>query len=77
MEAILSPIVQELAKYALIALFTIMLSRMRKLFRVIKLIDYKLQATDFALEQSFKNGYADHRNQKLKELLEADKFIKT
>lgn len=41
----------------------------------IKLINYKIDATDHALAHSFKNGYADERDKKFKELKDNDNFI--
>jgi len=38
-------------------------------------VEYKLQAADYALEKSFKNGYEIHRDAKLGELLKSDRFI--
>jgi hypothetical protein len=38
-------------------------------------MELNFTATDYALQQSLKNGYADHRDAKLKELLEREDFI--
>ena len=75
MEIINNPIISEGAKWIIILLAGVMLRNVRKILKRMKLIEYKLQATDFALEKSFKNGYADHRDQKLIELIQSDKFV--
>lgn len=77
METIEYQILSEAAKWLLIAIAGIMLSNVRKILKRIKLLEYKLQATDHALERSFKNGYAEYRDAKLIELFEADKFVNT
>jgi hypothetical protein len=68
-------ILSEAAKWILIAIAGLMLSNVRKILKRIKLLEYKLQATDHALERSFKNGYAEYRDAKLIELFEADRFV--
>lgn len=68
-------ILSEAAKWILIALASLMLSSVRKILKRMKLLEYKLQATDHALERSFKNGYAEYRDAKLIELFEADRFV--
>jgi hypothetical protein len=68
-------ILSEAAKWILIAIASLMLSSVRKILKRMKLLEYKLQATDHALERSFKNGYAEYRDAKLIELFEADRFV--
>ncbi len=75
MEFLYNPIISEGAKWIIIILAGAMLRNVRKILKRIKLIEYKIQATDFALEKSFKNGYADYRDAKLIELIQSDKFV--
>lgn len=75
MEILNNPIISEGAKWIIIILAGAMLRNVRKILKRIKLIEYKIQATDFALEKSFKNGYADYRDAKLIELIQSDKFV--
>jgi len=36
---------------------------------------FKLEAVDYALAQESKNGYRDHRDKKMDELLKRDEFV--
>lgn len=42
----------------------------------IKLLRYEIEATDYALEKSFGNGYKDYRKSKLEDLIRDDNFLK-
>ncbi len=75
MEIISNPIVSESAKWLLLMVAGLILSSVRKLVKRMTLVEYKLRAADYALEKSLSNGYANHRDQKLRELLSSDKFI--
>jgi hypothetical protein len=75
MEILNNPVISEGAKWIIILMGGMMLRNVRKILKRIRLIEYKLQATDFALEKSFKNGYADYRDAKLIELIQSDKFV--
>jgi len=75
MEIISNPIVSESAKWLLLMVAGLILSSVRKLVKRMTLVEYKLRAADYALEKSLSNGYASHRDHKLRELLSSDKFI--
>ncbi|KXK56236.1 MAG: hypothetical protein UZ05_CHB002000249 [Chlorobi bacterium OLB5] len=75
MEIFQNPYVMEIGKWLFIVLATLILAQINKILRRLKLLEYKWEATDYALERSFKNGYASYRDTKLKELLNEDKFL--
>ena len=62
-------------KWLVLILAGFITAQLRRLLKKITYIEYKLIATDYALERSLKNGYADHRNEKLNELIQKDNFI--
>lgn len=70
-----NPFVTEITKWVIIVLLSFILNNVRKVNNRITYIDYKLIATDHALEKSFKNGYANYRDKKLEELLKKNNFI--
>ncbi|NOS85221.1 MAG: hypothetical protein HOP31_08790 [Ignavibacteria bacterium] len=70
-----SPVVTEIAKWLFIVLATLILAQINKILRRLKLLEFKWESTDYALEKSFQNGYARYRDTKLKELLNEDKFL--
>ena len=47
----------------------------KKILRQMKYTDIRLQAVDHALENTLKNGYKAHRNEKIKEQITEDEFI--
>ncbi|MBZ0204237.1 MAG: hypothetical protein K8I03_14575 [Ignavibacteria bacterium] len=75
MEILNNPVVSEISKIIIAVLAGVILANMRKILKRITLIEYKLHATDYALEKSFENGYANYRDSKLQELIESDDFI--
>ena len=75
MEILNNPVISEVTKWIIAALGGAILANMRKILKRITLIEYKLHATDYALEKSFENGYANYRDAKLQELIESDDFI--
>lgn len=70
-----SPVVSELGKWLFIVLATLIMAQLTKILRRIKLLEFKWEATDYALEKSFDNGYANYRDTKLKELIAEEKFL--
>ncbi|NOS86768.1 MAG: hypothetical protein HOP31_16670 [Ignavibacteria bacterium] len=75
MEIINNPFVTEAIKWLILLSAGLILQQLRKILKRLTLVEYKLQATDYALEKSFKNGYEIHRDAKLRELLKSDNFI--
>ena len=75
MDILNNPLVSESAKWLLLLVAGLILSSVRKLVKRMTLVEYKLRAADYALEKTISNGYAVHRDHKLRELLSSDKFI--
>jgi hypothetical protein len=75
MDILNNPLVSESAKWLLLLLAGLILQSVRKLVKRMTLVEYKLRAADYALEKTISNGYAVHRDHKLRELLSSDKFI--
>jgi len=75
MEILSNPLISESANWLLLLVAGLILSSVRKLVKRMALVEYKLLAADYALEKSLSNGYASHRDHKLRELLSSDKFI--
>jgi hypothetical protein len=57
-------------------LANIVIKESRETRNEIKYIGMEIQATDYAIEQSLKNGYSKHRKEKLEELVSKCEFIK-
>lgn len=74
-EIIKNPLITEITKWIIIVLLTVIMNGIRKVNNRITYLDYKLIATDHALEKSFDNGYANYRDAKLKELMQKNNFI--
>jgi hypothetical protein len=75
MEILNNPLLYEISKWLIVSIATLILAKAKKILKRLTLIEYKQIATDFALEKSLENGYADYRDSKLEELIESDKFI--
>ncbi len=75
MDILNNPLVSESAKWLLLLVAGLILSSVRKLVKRMTLVEYKLRAADYALEKTISNGYAVHRDHKLRELLSSDNFI--
>lgn len=75
MEILDNPVLKEVYKWLIVSLATLILAKAKKILKRLTLIEYKQIATDYALEKSLENGYADYRDLKLEELIESDKFI--
>lgn len=75
MDILNNPLVSESAKWLLLLVAGLILQSVRKLVKRMTLVEYKLRAADYALEKTISNGYAVHRDHKLRELLSSDKFI--
>ncbi len=75
MEIINNIYITELLKWLILISAGMILQQLRKILKRLTLVEYKLQAADYALEKSFKNGYEIHRDAKLRELLKSDSFI--
>lgn len=43
----------------------------------IQLLSHKITATDYALEQSFQNGYKGYRQDKFQQLIQDDEYLKS
>lgn len=67
--------IAELIKWLILLAAGLILQQLRRILKRLTLVEYKLQAADYALEKSFKNGYEIHRDAKLAELLKSDRFI--
>ncbi|KXK45208.1 MAG: hypothetical protein UZ05_CHB002002504 [Chlorobi bacterium OLB5] len=75
MEILNNIYVTEILKWLILISAGMILQQLRKILKRLTLVEYKLQAADYALEKSFKNGYEIHRDAKLRELLKSDSFI--
>ncbi len=74
-EILNNPAITEIIKWLILFFAGLILQQLRKILKRLTLVEYKLQATDYALEKSFKNGYEIHRDAKLRELLKSDRFV--
>lgn len=75
MEILNNPLVTESIKWLILLSAGLILQQLRRILKRLTLVEYKLQAADYALEKSFKNGYEIHRDAKLRELLKSDNFV--
>jgi len=75
MEILDNIIIKEISKWLMVSIAALIFAKAKKILKRLTLIEYKQIATDYALEKSLENGYADYRDSKLDELIESDKFI--
>lgn len=75
MEIINNIYITELLKWLILIIAGMILHQLRKILNRLTLVEYKLQAADYALAKSFKNGYEIYRDAKFRELLKSDSFI--
>lgn len=77
MSADLLKTVTDIAQILLTPLIIALVGLIMKLYRKIKLIDYKQEALVYALHHETKNGFSEHYHKKLEELIKEDVFINT
>jgi hypothetical protein len=65
------------AQLLLAPLGLLLIGLVMKLYRKIKLIDYKQEAMIHALQKESRNGFSESYKKKLAELIEMDIFINT
>ena len=66
-----------IAQLLLAPLGMLLIAMLMKLYRKIKLIDYKQEAMIHALHQEIQNGFSETYKKKLEELIEQDVFVNT
>lgn len=72
---LMSPIVTKGLLTLISLMGSYLIVNLKRILKTIRYMELKQIAMDYALEKSSKNGYADYRDEKMKELTSRDKFI--